>query len=80
MILLGHICQDLKQLRQIIPKDLFVFAGLDKNIVISSSVNMIEIWDKEKYEASVRETLLNFGDLAEQVMGGDQLNQSNEIS
>tara|TARA_B100001741_G_C16104086_1_gene392418 strand:+ start:41 stop:517 length:477 start_codon:yes stop_codon:yes gene_type:complete len=66
--------------RLLIPKDLFVFAGLDKNIVISSSVNMIEIWDKEKYEASVRETLLNFGDLAEQVMGGDQLNQSNEIS
>ena len=66
--------------RLLIPKDLFLFAGLDKNIVLSSSVNMIEIWDKEKYEESVRETLLNFGDLAEQVMGRQQINQQDEIS
>ena len=55
--------------RFLIPKDLYLFADLDKEIVLSSSVNMIEIWDKEKYEISVAETLVGFGDLAEQVMG-----------
>ena len=53
----------------LIPKDLFLFADLNKEIVLSSSVNMIEIWDKDKYEKSVSDTLLDFGDLAEEVMG-----------
>ena len=34
--------------RFLIPKDLIAFAGLQKDIVLSSSVNMIEIWDKER--------------------------------
>ena len=55
--------------RFLIPKDLFLFANLDREIVLSSSVNMIEIWDKDQYEKSVKETLIDFGSLAEEVMG-----------
>ena len=55
--------------RFLIPKDLFLYAGLDKDIVLSSSVNMIEIWDKDQYEKAISETLADFGDLAEEVMG-----------
>ena len=55
--------------RFLIPKDLFVFADLNKAIVLSSSVNMIEIWDKKEYELSLAETRVGFGDLAEEVMG-----------
>lgn len=55
--------------RLLIPKDLFVYAELDKEIVLSSSVNMIELWDKKKYEKSVAKTLQNFSSLAEEVMG-----------
>ena len=66
--------------RFLIPKDLILFANLDKQIVLSSSVNMIEIWDKELYEASVSETLKNFGSLAEDVMGNQLLDDKNEIS
>ena len=66
--------------RFLIPKDLFVFAELEKKIVLSSSVNMIEIWDKEKYELSVSETLQNFGSLAEEVMGNQFLDGFNDIS
>ena len=55
--------------RFLIPKDLISFAGLQKKIVLSSSVNMIEIWDKERYESSIAETLKDFGNLAEEVMG-----------
>ena len=66
--------------RFLIPKDLFVFAGLEKELVLSSSVNMIEIWDKTKYELSVSETLKDFGSLAEQVMGNQFLDESDGIS
>lgn len=66
--------------RFLIPKDLLNFANLKKEIVLSSSVNMIEIWDKKSYELSVSETLKDFGDLAEDVMGGQSLEDSNGLS
>ena len=64
--------------RILIPKDLISFADISKNLVLASSVNMIEIWDKDQYENTVKETLVDFGSLAEEVMG----NQSslNDIS
>ncbi len=55
--------------RLLIPKDLVVFAGIDKEIVLASAVNIIEIWDKDKYEASVDVDADDFADLAEDVMG-----------
>ena len=66
--------------RFLIPKDLMSFAGLQKEIVLSSSVNMIEIWDKERYESSVAETLKDFGNLAEEVMGSQSLDGSDGVS
>ena len=36
---------------------------------MSSAVNIIEIWDKEKYEKSISDSAINFADLAEEVMG-----------
>ena len=64
--------------RFLIPKDLISFAGLQKEIVLSSSVSMIEIWDKNKYEKTVKESLENFGLLAEEVMGNQS--DSDDIS
>lgn len=55
--------------RLLIPKDLVVFAAIDKDIVLSSAVNIIEIWDKDKYEKSIDDASLDFADLAEEVMG-----------
>ena len=66
--------------RFLIPKDLLNFANLKKEIVLSSSVNMIEIWDKKSYELSVSETLKDFGDLAEDVMGRQSLGDTNGLS
>ena len=66
--------------RFLIPKDLLSFAALQKEIVLSSSVNMIEIWDKNKYESSVAETLKDFGNLSEEVMGGQTSPDSNGLS
>ena len=66
--------------RLLIPKDLFVYAEIDKEIVLSSSVNMIELWDKKKYEKSVAKTLQNFSNLAEEVMGDQTKKNFNELS
>ena len=60
--------------RILIPKDLLEFAGLEKQIVLSSSVNIIEVWDKNEYERSVSKSLKKFGDLAEEVMGNKNFN------
>ncbi len=57
--------------RLLIPKDLTVFASISKDIVISPSINIIEIWDKTLYEQSIDDAALDFADLAEEVMGQD---------
>ena len=55
--------------RLLVPKDLHVFAGLQKDVVLSSSVNIIEIWDKVNYEQAIDDAALDFAELAEEVMG-----------
>ena len=60
--------------RLVIPKDLFGFAEMDKEIVLSSAINIIEIWDKNKYENTIDASADDFADLAEEVMGNDDFN------
>ncbi|HET8754257.1 MAG TPA: division/cell wall cluster transcriptional repressor MraZ [Salinimicrobium sp.] len=55
--------------RLLIPKDLMGFAGIDKEIVFASAINIIEIWDKQKYENTIAEDADDFASLAEEVMG-----------
>jgi len=55
--------------RLLVPKDLTNFAQITKEVVLSSAVNIIEIWDKELYEKAIDDSIGNFADLAEDVMG-----------
>ena len=55
--------------RLLVPKDLAVFASVSKDIVLSSAVNIIEIWDKDLYEKAIDDSVGDFADLAEEVMG-----------
>lgn len=55
--------------RILIPKDLIAFAGIKKELVLSSAISIIEIWDKTKYEKAVDDATDDFADLAEEVMG-----------
>lgn len=57
--------------RLLIPKDLVVFAEISKDIVVSSAINIVEIWAKNKYEQAIEDVTGNFADLAEEVMGQD---------
>jgi len=56
--------------RILIPKDLTVFGKISKDIVLSSAVNIVEIWDKDLYEKAIDDSVVDFADLAEDVMGG----------
>jgi MraZ protein len=55
--------------RLLIPKDLVDFASIEKDIVLSSAVNIVEIWDKNLYEKAISDAAGDFSDLAEEVMG-----------
>ena len=57
--------------RILIPKDLIEFSNIKRDIVFSSSVNIIEIWDKDKYENAIVDSREDFAKLAEEVMGDD---------
>ena len=55
--------------RLLVPKDLVAFASIAKEVVFSSAVNIVEIWDKDLYEKSIGGEDVDFADLAEEVMG-----------
>ena len=57
--------------RLLIPKNLVAIANISKEVVLSSAINIIEIWDKGSYEKVLDETAEDFAKLAEEVMGED---------
>ena len=61
--------------RVLIPKDLADFAKISKHLVLSSAVNIIEIWDKEKYEKAINDATVDFATLAEEVMGNTEFDE-----
>ncbi|WP_430615018.1 division/cell wall cluster transcriptional repressor MraZ [Flavobacterium sp. JP2137] len=61
--------------RLLVSKDLVEFAKISKDLVLSSKVNIIEIWDKNLYEATVSNDDFDFGALAEEVMGNMNLDE-----
>jgi len=66
--------------RLLVPKDLVAFASISKDVVLSSVVNIIEIWDKDLYEKAIDDAAGDFSDLAEEVMGIFDQDDNNGIS
>ena len=58
--------------RLLIPKDLIEFSNIKREVTLSTSVNIIEIWDKSSYEKAIADSRDGFAQLAEEVMGGDE--------
>jgi MraZ protein len=57
--------------RLLLPKTLMEYAGLEKDIVLASGVDKMEIWDKTKYQQFFDTySAESFSDLAQRVMGG----------
>jgi len=61
--------------RLLIPKNLLSFSGITKQTVLASAVNIVEIWDKDKYEKAIDDAALDFADLAEDVMGNTTIDE-----
>jgi len=66
--------------RLLIPKDLVQIANISKEVVLSSAINIVEIWDKDSYEKVLEETAEDFAALAEEVMGGDGDDDGTDVS
>ena len=58
--------------RLLIPRDLIEFSNINREVTLSTSVNIIEIWDKSSYEKAIADSRDDFAQLAEDVMGGDE--------
>lgn len=58
--------------RLLVSKDLIAFAGMSKDIVVSSVGSIMEVWDKNNYEKAIDDAVVDFADLAEEVMGQDE--------
>lgn len=62
--------------RLLVPPNLKTYAGLEKDAVLVSVINKIEIWDKSKYQQFFDSfSLEKYSDLAEKVMGGRNMTQ-----
>tara|TARA_B100001094_G_scaffold107070_1_gene103099 strand:+ start:19875 stop:20339 length:465 start_codon:yes stop_codon:yes gene_type:complete len=58
--------------RILIPKDLLKSHFSKNNLVLTTAINMIEIWDKDFYEKVINDSEIDFADLSENVMGNQQ--------
>ena len=58
--------------RLLVAKDLIAFAGMSKELVVTSVGDILEIWDKNNYEKAIDDAVVDFADLAEDVMGQDE--------
>ena len=58
--------------RLLISRDLIEFSNIKREVTLSTSVNIIEIWDKSSYEKAIADSRDDFAQLAEEVMGGDE--------
>lgn len=62
--------------RLLLPKNLMEYAGLDKDIVLVSAIDKIEIWDKTKYKQFFDNfSPESFSDLAKEVMAGKNVSE-----
>ena len=62
-----------------IPKDLMLYSNLKSELVLSPAVGIVEIWDKNQYEETLENPEMDFGSLAEDVMGSLN-NDLNDLS
>lgn len=61
--------------RLLIPKNLADFAGISKEVVLSSSIGILEIWDKDSYEKAIDVDPAEVAKMAEMAMGGKSVEE-----
>jgi len=56
-----------------LPKHLLEYAGIEKDLMLAAHNNVIEIWNKQRYEELMVIDSDDFAGLAEEVMGDEKL-------
>jgi len=62
-----------------IPADLMTVAQIKRDLVLTASVGIVEIWDAQNYEQAISDAALDFADLEAEVMGTPNTT-ANELS
>jgi len=60
--------------RILLPKPLYEYAGIKKDMVFSAQGNKVELWDRDAYYNYIQQHTGGFSDLAAEVAGADFLN------
>lgn len=63
--------------RLLLPRRLLDAVGIDKDVMMAGQDNKIEIWNKERYQ-QLAEADEDFADLAQEILGNEQLPGSTE--
>jgi len=58
--------------RILIPKDLLKTYFSKNHLVLTTAINIIEIWDNDSYENVINNPKIDFADLSEKVMGNKE--------
>jgi MraZ protein len=55
--------------RVLLPKNLLDYAGIAGEVVLTTMLNKVEVWDKKAHQEMINNEPENFAELAEEVMG-----------
>ena len=55
--------------RLLVPQQLLDYAGIDKDIVLYTYANRIELWSQKEFDKMIKNDKVNYSKLAEKVMG-----------
>jgi len=55
--------------RLLVPQQLLDYAGIDKDIVLYTYANRIEVWSQKEFDKMFKDDKNNYSKLAEKVMG-----------
>jgi MraZ protein len=61
------------QQRIAVPKELLVFAEIDKKVTIAGVMNHLEFWNPEEYEKYMTSHDITYENVAEKVMSGKEI-------
>lgn len=61
--------------RIVVPKQLMEYATISNEVIISANGNVFELWNPEVYNSLINEDTEKFADLAERVMGDDEIEE-----
>lgn len=62
-----------------LPNHLLQYADIDKELLMAANNNIIELWNKERYDALMEIDSDDFAELAEEVMGDDDDSETPEV-